>query len=227
MLGAWQRGNLAVVRSGDLKVIVVDDHEMFRRGLIGLLEERGIQVFGEAMLAADAIEQATEMGPGVVLMDLTMPGMSGIEATQRLAAVAPLARVLVLTVSADDRHVMDALLAGACGYLLKDSTVDQIVQGIRAAERGESSISPSIAARLIRRLREPQEIEPPNAGPELTPRELEVLDLVARGLDNSQIARALFLSQHTIKNHVSSILIKLQVENRIQAAVRAVRSGMA
>jgi DNA-binding NarL/FixJ family response regulator len=215
------------VRGSDLKVIVVDDHEMFRRGLVGLLEERGIQVFGEATLAADAIEQATEMGPGVVLMDLTLPGMSGIEATQRLTAVAPLARVLVLTVSADDQHVMDALLAGACGYLLKDSTVDQIVEGIRAAERGESSISPSIAARLIRRLREPQEIEPPNAGPELTPRELEVLHLVARGLDNSQIARALFLSQHTIKNHVSSILIKLQVENRIQAAVRAVRSGMA
>lgn len=215
------------MRGSDLKVLVVDDHEMFRRGLVGLLEERGIQVFGEATLAADAIQQATEMGPGVVLMDLTMPGMSGIEATQRLTAVAPLARVLVLTVSADDQHVMDALLAGACGYLLKDSTVDQIVQGIRAAERGESSISPSIAARLIRRLREPQEIEPPNAGPELTPRELEVLDLVARGLDNSQIARALFLSQHTIKNHVSSILIKLQVENRIQAAVRAVRSGMA
>lgn len=226
-LRAPQRANLAVVRGSDLKVLVVDDHEMFRRGLVGLLEERGIQVFGEATLAADAIRQATEMGPGVVLMDLTMPGMSGIEATQRLTAVAPLARVLVLTVSADDQHVMDALLAGACGYLLKDSTVDQIVQGIRAAERGESSISPSIAARLIRRLREPQEIEPPNAGPELTPRELEVLDLVARGLDNSQIARALFLSQHTIKNHVSSILIKLQVENRIQAAVRAVRSGMA
>jgi two-component system, NarL family, response regulator LiaR len=215
------------VRGSDLKVIVVDDHEMFRRGLIGLLEERGIQVFGEATLAADAIEQATEMGPGVVLMDLTLPGMSGIEATQRLTAVAPLARVLVLTVSADDQHVMDALLAGACGYLLKDSTVDQIVEGIRAAERGESSISPSIAAHLIRRLREPQEIEPPIAGPELTPRELEVLELVARGLDNSQIAQALFLSQHTIKNHVSSILIKLQVGNRIQAAVRAVRSGLA
>jgi len=215
------------VRGNDLKVIVVDDHELFRRGLIGLLEERGIQVFAEATLAADAIERATEMGAGVVLMDLAMPGMSGIEATQRLAAVAPLARVLVLTVSADDRHVMDALLAGACGYLLKDSTIDQIVEGIRAAERGESSISPSIAGHLIRRLREPHEIEPAIGGPELTPRELEVLELVARGLDNSEIARALFLSQHTIKNHVSSILIKLQVENRIQAAVRAVRSGLA
>jgi DNA-binding NarL/FixJ family response regulator len=215
------------VRGNDLKVIVVDDHEMFRRGLVGLLEERGIEVFGEATLAADAIEQATRMGSGVVLMDLTMPGMSGIEATQRLTAVAPLARVLVLTVSADDQHVMDALLAGACGYLLKDSTVDQIVEGIRAAERGEASISPSIASHLIRRLREPDEIEPRIAGDELTPRELEVLNLVARGLDNSEIAKALFLSQHTIKNHVSSILIKLQVENRIQAAVRAVRTGLA
>jgi DNA-binding NarL/FixJ family response regulator len=214
------------VRGNDLKVIVVDDHELFRRGMVGLLEERGIQVFGEATLAADAIRQAAEMGPGVVLMDLSMPGMSGIEATQRLTAVAPLARVLVLTVSVDDQHVMDALLAGACGYLLKDSTVDQIVEGIRAAERGESSISPSIAGHLIRRLREPHEIEPAIAA-DLTPRELEVLDLVARGLDNSEIAQALFLSQHTIKNHVSSILIKLQVENRLQAAVRAVRSGLA
>jgi DNA-binding NarL/FixJ family response regulator len=222
-----KRGNLALVRGNDLKVIVVDDHELFRRGLIGLLEERGIQVFGQATLAADAIRQATEMGPGVVLMDLGLPGMSGIEATQRLTAVAPFARVLVLTAASDDQHVMDALLAGACGYLLKDSSVEQIIEGIRSAERGESSISPSIASRLIRRLREPDEIEQVTDGPELTPRELEVLELVARGLDNSEIAQALFLSQHTIKNHVSSILIKLQVENRIQAAVRAVRSGLA
>ena len=210
----------------DLKVIVVDDHELFRRGLIGLLEERGIRVVGEAALAADALQPAAEMGPGVVLMDLTMPGMSGIEATQRLTAVAPLVRVLVLTVSTDDQHVMDALLAGACGYVLKDAPVDQIVEGIRAAERGESFISPRIARHLIRRLREPQEVEPSLTGADLTAREMEVLDLLARGLDNSEIAGALFLSQHTIKNHVSSILIKLQVENRIQAAVRAVRGGL-
>lgn len=205
---------------------MVDDHELFRRGLIGLLEERGIQVVGEAALAADAIQQAAEMGPGVVLMDLTMPGMSGIEATQRLTAVAPLAHVLVLTVSADDQHVMDAILAGACGYLLKDAPIAQIVEGIRAAERGESFISPRIASRLIHRLREPDEIEPGITGADLTPREFEVLEFLARGLDNSEIAKALFLSQHTIKNHVSSILIKLQVENRIQAAVRAVRGGL-
>jgi DNA-binding NarL/FixJ family response regulator len=218
--------NLEAVRGSDLKVIVVDDHELFRRGLIGLLEERGIEVFGESALAADAIRLATEMGPGVVLMDLKLPGMSGIEATQRLTSVAPLARVLVLTVASDDQHVMDALLAGACGYLLKHAPIDQIVEAIRAAERGESFISPQIASHLLRRLREPNEIDPSLLRAELTPRELEVLELLARGLDNSEIAKALFLSQHTVKNHVSSILIKLQVQNRIQAAVRAVRSGL-
>jgi DNA-binding NarL/FixJ family response regulator len=215
-----------VARNNDLKVIVVDDHELFRRGIIGLLEERGIQVAGEAALAADAIAQASEIGPAVVLMDLSMPGMSGVEATQRLTAAAPLARVLVLTMMTDEQYVMDALLAGACGYLLKDASVDQIIEGIQAAARGESVISPRIASCLVRRLREPQEIEPGLSGADMTPRELEVLELMARGLDNSEIARALFLSQHTVKNHVSSILIKLQVENRIQAAVRAVRGGL-
>jgi DNA-binding NarL/FixJ family response regulator len=213
-------------RNDDPKVIVVDDHELFRRGLIGLLEERGIEVVGETGLAADAVRQAAEQGPCVVLMDLSLPGMSGIEATQRLTAAAPLARVLVLTVFVDDQHVIDALLAGACGYVLKDAPIEQIVDGILAAERGESLISPRIASRLVRRLREPDTIEPSVTGGELTPRELEVLELMARGLDNSEIAHALYLSQHTVKNHVSTILMKLQVENRIQAAVRAVRGGL-
>ncbi|MBV8997553.1 MAG: response regulator transcription factor [Solirubrobacterales bacterium] len=213
-------------RDNDLKVIVVDDHELFRRGLIGLLEERGIEVVGEAALGADAIRQAADIGPCVVLMDLSMPGMSGIEAMQRMAAAAPLARVLVLTVLADDQHVIEALLAGACGYVLKDAQIDQIVEGVRAANRGESVISPRIASRLVRRLREPKDVEVQLTGGELTPRELEVLELLARGIDNAEIARVLFLSQHTVKNHVSSILVKLQVENRIQAAVRAVRAGL-
>lgn len=214
------------MRGSDLRVLVIDDHELFRQGLIGLLRERGIDVVGEAALAADGIRQAAEMEPGVVLMDLTMPGMSGIEATQRMTAVAPLTRVLVLTVWADDRHVVDALLAGACGYLLKDASIDQIVEGIRAAERGESLISPRIASHLVRWLRSPGEVDACPARTELTPRELEVLELLAGGLDNSEIAHALFLSQHTVKNHVSSILIKLQVGNRIQAAVLAVRGGL-
>lgn len=214
------------MNGGDLKVIVVDDHELFRRGVTWLLQERGIQVVGEAGLAADAIRQAAEIGPCVVLMDLSLPGMSGIEATQRLAAAAPLARVLVLTVFVDDQHIIDALLAGACGYVLKDAPIEQIVEGIRAAARGEALISPRVASRLVRRLREPDEVELSVTGDALTPRELEVLELLARGLDNSQIAGALYLSQHTVKNHVSAILMKLQVENRIQAAVRAVRGGL-
>jgi DNA-binding NarL/FixJ family response regulator len=207
-------------------VVVVDDHELFRQGVIGLLEERGIEVVGEAGLAADAIRIAREVGPCVVLMDLRLPGMSGVEATQRLAAVAPLARVLVLTVFVDDQHIIDALLAGACGYVLKDAPIEQIVEGIRAAARGEALISPRIASRLVRRVREPGQIEQTVTVEALTPRELEVLALLAQGLDNSEIARALYLSQHTVKNHVSTILSKLQVENRIQAAVRAVRGGL-
>jgi DNA-binding NarL/FixJ family response regulator len=219
-------GSSAHPSDDDLKVIVVDDHELFRRGVIGLLEERGVHVIGEAGLAADAIRQAADVGPCVVLMDLSLPGMSGIEATQRLTAAAPLARVLVLTVFVDDQHVIDALLAGACGYVLKDAPIEQIVEGIRAAARGESLISPRIASRLVHRLREPDELDLSVTEDPLTPREFEVLELLARGLDNSEIAQALYLSQHTIKNHVSTILMKLQVENRIQAAVRAVRGGL-
>jgi DNA-binding NarL/FixJ family response regulator len=218
--------SVAASRGTDPKVIVVDDHELFRRGLIDLLEERGIDVVGDAALATDGIRQAAETGPCVVLMDLGMPGMSGIEATQRLTTAAPLARVLVLTVLADEQHVMDALLAGACGYVLKDAPIEQILEGIRAADRGESLISPRIASRLVQRIREPEKVDLSVTGASLTPRELEVLELIARGLDNSEIAHALFLSQHTVRNHVSSILIKLQVENRIQAAVRAVRGGL-
>jgi len=214
------------VTNGTLTVIVVDDHDLFRGNLVELLEERGIRVVGEAALAADGIRQAIKLHPDVVLMDLSMPGMSGVEATQRLAAAAPLVRVLALTVVADDRHVMDALLAGACGYLLKEASIDQIVEGIRAAVRGESIISPRIASRLVGRLRAPEETEPGLSGAELTPREHEVLELLARGMDNTEIAQALNLSQHTVKNHVSSILVKLQVENRVQAAVRAVRGGL-
>ena len=213
--------------AGDhVRVVVIEDHDLFRGGLVQLLEERGIEVLGQAGLAADGIRQVCELSPEVALMDLKMPGMSGIEATQRLAATAPLVRVLVLTVAADEQSVTDALLAGACGYLVKDAPIEHIVEGIRAAARNESSISPRIASQLVRRLREPGEAEPRLPGAELTPRELEVLELLARGMDNPGIARTLFLSQHTVKNHVSSILVKLQVENRIQAAVRAVRGDL-
>ncbi|MGO9819695.1 MAG: response regulator [Solirubrobacteraceae bacterium] len=209
-----------------IRVVVVDDHELFRGGLVQLLRENAIDVVAEVPLAAEAIEKTCELRPDVVLMDLNMPGMSGIEATQRLSAVAPLVRVLVLTVVADEADVTEALLAGACGYLVKDARIDEIIEGIRAAARGESLISPRIATQLIRRVRQPIKLEDPSSASHLTPREFEILELIARGMDNPEIARTLFLSQHTVKNHVSSILVKLQVENRVQAAVRAVRRGL-
>lgn len=207
-------------------VMVVDDQELYRDGIIQLLTERGVQVVGEAGRASDAVRQASEINPDVVLMDLNMPGMSGVEATSRLSASAPHVRVLVLTVAADERHVIDALLAGACGYLLKEAPIEQVIDAIKAAARGESMISPRVAGRLIHRLREPADLEPDLAGAELTPRELDVLELVARGMANPEIAKALYLSEHTVRNHVSSLLTKLQVENRTQAAVRAVRAGI-
>jgi two-component system nitrate/nitrite response regulator NarL len=207
-------------------VIVVDDQELFRVGITHLLGERGIRVIGEAGRGAQGVSQACELHPDVVLMDLNMPGMPGVEATQRLTTAAPLVQVLVLTVAADERHVMDALLAGACGYLLKEAPIDQIVEAVKAAARGESVISPRVANRLIRRLREPAEADSDLAGAELTPREHDVLELLARGMSNPEIAGALYLSEHTVKNYVSSLLSKLQVENRIQAAVRAVRTRM-
>lgn len=209
-----------------IRVIVIDDHELFRGGLVQVLRKSGLDVIGEADLAARGITLVQELVPDVVLMDLNMPGMSGIEATQRLSASVPLTRVLVLTVVADERNVMDALLAGACGYLLKDAPIAQIVEGIRAAARGESQISPRVAGQLIRRVRQPAVLELDHGPVELTGREFEILELIARGMDNVEIARTLFLSQHTIKNYVSSILVKLQVENRVQAAVQAVRRGL-
>lgn len=206
--------------------MVVDDHELFRRGLVGILVERGIQVVAEASLGREAIALVTERDPDVILMDLNMPGMSGIEAIQRLTAIAPLKPVVVITVMADEDSLMDALLAGACGYVLKDQPIDQIVEAVRAAARGESLISPRVASRLVHRIREPRHAESAGHDPKLTARELEVLQFVTRGIDNREIARSLFLSEHTVKNHVSNILLKLQVENRIQAAVRAVRGRL-
>jgi DNA-binding NarL/FixJ family response regulator len=157
-----------------------------------------------------------------------MPGAGGVETTRRLASLAPLSRVVVLTISADDEDVMNAVMAGACGYLLKDSSMEDLIAGIRAAAVGESLISPQIAAKVLQRLRaESKDAEAAETiRAELSDRELEVLKLIANGKDNAQIARELFISPKTVKNHISNILMKLQIENRIQAAVYAVRSGI-
>jgi DNA-binding NarL/FixJ family response regulator len=212
----------------EVRVLVVDDHDLFRTGLKTLLEEQGVNVVGEAPNGQTAIRLASELAPDVIIMDLNMPGLTGVETTRKLAGIAPLTRVVVLTISADDDDVMDAVMAGACGYLLKDSSIQELIIGIRAAAAGESLISPQIAAKVLRRLRsQSSSVDAAETiRAELSDREIEVLKLIANGKDNAQIARELFISPKTVKNHISNILMKLQIENRIQAAVYAVRSGI-
>jgi DNA-binding NarL/FixJ family response regulator len=210
------------------RVLLVDDHDLFRTGLRTLLEEQGIQIVGEAQSGTEALRLLREVAPEVVVMDLNMPGISGVEATRQMTMIAPLTRVLVLTISDQDADVMDAILAGACGYLLKDSSIDELMAGIRAAAAGESLVSPAIATKVLQRLRatsaSPREAETIRS--ELSDREIQVLKLIANGKDNAQIAGELHISPKTVKNHISNILMKLQIENRIQAAVYAVRSGL-
>jgi DNA-binding NarL/FixJ family response regulator len=212
----------------ELRVLLVDDHDLFRSGLRGLLEEQGLNVVGEAENGQQALRLVPELVPDVVIMDLKMPGLTGVEATRKISSIAPLARVVVLTISAEDEDVMNAVMAGACGYLLKDSSIDQLIAGILAAANGESLISPQIAGRLLQWFRS-QSADADAAThikAELSERELDVLRLIALGKDNAEIAGDLFISPKTVKNHISNILMKLQIENRIQAAVYAVRSGI-
>ncbi len=212
----------------ELRVLLVDDHDLFRTGLRNLLEQEGVNVVGEAENGEAAIRLASDLAPDVVIMDLNMPGAGGVETTRRLSSLAPLSRVVVLTISADDDDVMNAVMAGACGYLLKDSSIQELIAGIRAASEGESLISPQIAAKVLQRLRaQSKDIDAAETiRAELSDRELQVLKLIANGKDNAQIASELFISPKTVKNHISNILMKLQIENRIQAAVYAVRSGI-
>jgi DNA-binding NarL/FixJ family response regulator len=217
-----------VADSPSPRVLLVDDHEIYRAGLRGLLEEAGIDIVGEAANGEAALELVEEKHPNVVIMDLNMPGIGGIEATRQIATLAPLARVIMLTVSSAAPDITDAVLSGACGYLLKSATTQEIVSGITAAVRGDALLSPSVAAKLLERVRE-QPVRPTVPDPasaSLTAREVEVLRLLSSGMDNAEIGRTLFISPSTVKNHISSILLKLQIENRIQAAVYAVRSGL-
>ena len=209
-----------------LRVMLVDDHDLFRTGLRNLLEEQGVHIVAEAPAGNLALQLVRELAPDVVVMDLNMPGMNGIEATREITRLAPLNRVLVLTISDQDGDVMDAILAGACGYLMKDSSIQDLMHGIQAAAVGESLISPQIATKVLQILRaqSPGRSQPLRA--ELSQRELEVLKLIAIGKDNAEIAKDLFISPKTVKNHISNILMKLQIDNRIQAAVYAVRSGI-
>jgi DNA-binding NarL/FixJ family response regulator len=212
----------------DVRVVIVDDHDLFRSGLRNLLEEEGVQIIGEAAAGQEALDIVREVAPDVVVMDLNMPGMGGVEATRHISTIAPLTRVVMLTISDQDNDVIDAILAGACGYLLKDSSIHDLIAGILAASNGESLISPTIASKVLQRVRasnKQPEIES-TIRAELSDREIEVLKLIANGKDNAMIAAELHISPKTVKNHISNILMKLQIDNRIQAAVYAVRSGI-
>jgi len=209
-------------------VILAEDHELYRNGVRNLLEAGDVKVVAEAATAAEAVPSAAQLRPDVALVDLVLPDSTGVDLTRRILSVSPLTRVVMLTASASERHITDSLAAGACGYVLKSCPPEEIVAAVRAAAEGGSPISPAIAAQLIARFRRPAPAADPGSDgvPSLSERELEVLGLVAAGKDNAAIADSLFISQHTVKNHVSGILAKLKVENRIQAAVYAVRKGI-
>jgi DNA-binding NarL/FixJ family response regulator len=213
------------VHTEPLRVVLADDHRPFRKGLVRLLQGQGIEVVADVSNGEAAIRAVEELAPDVVVMDLNMPGMSGVEATRRVAELAPASPVLVLTVSAQEADVTEAIVAGAMGYVLKDSPIEEVAQGIRAAAVGHSVISPRIAMILLQRARDALAAQGP-AQPHLSARELEILRLMAQGQSGRQIADNLVVTRSTVRKHTSSILRKLQVENRVQAAVRAVRNDL-
>ena len=208
-----------------IRVLIVDDHMMVRDGIISvLLEFEDITVVGEAVNGTAAVEQARALTPDVILMDLVMPEMDGIEAARRIKVEAPRIRVLALTSFSTDDLVFPALKAGAVGYLLKDADSKELVRSIRQAHRGKSSLHPSVARKVLDGLCETQH---PLTKPEtLTGREREVLELLARGLTNLQIAEELTVSPATVRTHVSNILAKLHTTNRVQAVLHAIKSGL-
>jgi DNA-binding NarL/FixJ family response regulator len=210
-----------------VRVLIADDHPLFREGMRGRLDRvADIAVVGEATSGEEAVELAKELVPHVVLMDIKMPGLNGIEATREILRASPRVGVLILTMFEDDDSLFAAMRAGAKGYLLKDSGGEGVVNAIRAVTSGEAVFGPGVAERIIGFFSVPRSAAPQRAFPELTEREERVLSLVAQGKSNQEIARQLFVSLKTVRNHVSHILLKLQVADRAQAVIRARDAGM-
>jgi two-component system NarL family response regulator len=219
-------------RPDPIRVLIVDDHALFRRGLqMVLAEESDIEVVGEASDGAEAVEKAGQALPDVVLMDIRMPRRSGIEACRAMKELSPSVKIVMLTISDEEEDLFEAIRAGASGYLLKDIPYDEVSDVVRAVHGGQSLINPSMAAKLLaefaalasRGESEPAEQVP---APRLTEREIEVLKLVARGMNNRDIAKELFISENTVKNHVRNILEKLQIHSRMEAVMIAVRENL-
>jgi two-component system, NarL family, response regulator DegU len=213
-------------RDRPLGVLIVDDHDVYRRGLSRLLAEEGLEITGEARNGATAVRLAAELKPQVILMDLNMPGMSGIEATRAIIAHRADARVVMLTLFEEEDRVIEALLAGAAGYVLKSDSLESLIATINGAAQGDAIIPPRVGDRVLRLLRERSRRRPTGPTVELSERELEVLRLMAEGLDNAAIARRLYISPNTVKNHAANIYEKLGVDNRLQAAMQALRKGL-
>jgi DNA-binding NarL/FixJ family response regulator len=210
-----------------IRVLIADDHPHFRDGLRALLlSAPDLEVVGEAGNGEEAISLAAELQPDVILMDLNMPGVGGIEATRRILRTSPHIAILVISMFEDDDSVFAALQAGARGYLLKGALKAEILRSIRAVSSGEAIFGPSIAKRLIQYFAGPHPSAPPDAFPELTEREREILTLIARHETNPEIAKRLYLSPKTVRNHVSNIFTKLQVADRAQAIIRAREAGL-
>ena len=210
-----------------LRVLVADDHPLFRDGLRALLGSTlEADLAGEAATGEEAVTLATELHPDLVVMDVQMPGMDGIEATRRISSESPDVRVLVVTMFEDDATVFRALRAGARGYVLKGANYAEMLRAIVAVGSGEAIFSSGVAARLADYFENVRPSEPPQVFPELSEREREILDLIAGGLKNPEIALRLYLSPKTVRNHVSNILHKLQVTDRAQAIIRAREAGL-
>jgi DNA-binding NarL/FixJ family response regulator len=213
-----------------IRVVVVDDHALFRRGLEMVLgEEADIEVVGEAGGSAEAVQRVAELAPDVVLMDVRMPRSGGIEACRAIKAAAPSCKIVMLTISDQEADLYESIKAGASGYLLKEISIDEVASAIRAVAGGQSLISPSMASKLLTEFammmkRGDERHESPS--PRLTERELQVLKLVAKGMNNRDIAKALFISENTVKNHIRNILEKLQLHSRMEAVVYAVREKL-
>jgi len=223
-------------RSGSdpIRVLIADDHALFRRGLEMVLQgEAGLELVGQASDGQEAVQIVSEVVPDVVLMDIRMPKMNGIEAARQMKDVAPSAKIVILTISDEDDDLFEAIRAGASGYLLKDIPLDELADSVRAVYGGQSLINPSMAGKLLTEFatlarRDADEEEPAKHAParKLTDREMEVLRLVARGLNNRDIAKELFISENTVKNHVRNVLEKLQIHSRMEAVMIAVREKL-
>ncbi len=228
---AAQGAHPEVCPAGPIRVLVVDDHALFRRGICQvLLGEEGIDVVGEAEDGAAAVALAAELDPDVVLMDVNMPGMGGIEAARHITDASPDVRVLMLTVSDQEEDLFEAVTAGAAGYLLKEISSDEVAEAVRAVVRDQTLLSPSMASKLIAEYaalaRRTAATRERTSVPRLTAREREVLKLVAHGYTNRDIGQHLFISGNTVKNHVRNILEKLQIHTRAEAVVFAVRENL-